>query len=174
VTTIQEEAMHVVIVEDDHLQTAPLTEHLNAAFAPVTVEALASEEDFRTALPRFAQRPPDLVVMDVMLRWNFPRPNRPKPPADVVEGGYYRAGLRCVKLMLADEALRSVPVVLHTILEVGDLERDGETLPPNTTYVGKTSDLDVLVRHIKGLLRHPARYNPGRPAPTGHNGPLRS
>jgi CheY-like chemotaxis protein len=149
--------MHVVVVEDDHHQTAPLGEHLTAAFAPVTVEALASEEDFRAALPRFARQPPDLVVLDVMLRWSFPRPNRPEPPADVVEGGYYRAGLRCAKLMLADQRLRSVPVVLHTILEVADLERDGEKLPPNATYVGKSSDLDVLVRHIKGLLRHPAR-----------------
>ena len=147
-----------VVVEDDHLQEGPLAENLAAMFPDVTVEALATEEQFRAHLPRMREAVPDLVVMDVMLRWAFPRPGLPAPPEDVVAGGYYRAGLRCARLMLGDSHLRRVPVVLYTILERSDLERDGQSLPPNATYVGKNSEPDVLSRHIRSRLRdHPLR-----------------
>jgi hypothetical protein len=46
-----------------------------------------------------------------------------------------------------------VPVVLYTILERNDLERDGQTLPANASYVGKNSEPDVLIRHIRSRLR---------------------
>jgi hypothetical protein len=77
----------------------------------------------------------------------------PTPPEDVVAGGYYRAGLRCARLMLGESRLQQVPVVLYTILERNDLERDGNTLPSNATYVGKNSELDVLSRHIRSRMR---------------------
>lgn len=144
-----------VVVEDDHLQEGPLAEHLEFVFGDATVETLSTEEEFRAHLPALRTDVPDLVVMDVMLRWANPRPDPTAPPEDVVSGGYYRAGLRCAGLMLDDAALRGVPVVLYTILERGDLERDGMTLPPNTTYVGKSSELDVLIRHIRSRLRGP-------------------
>ncbi len=150
--------MHLVVVEDDHLQAGPLSEHLAAAFDPATVETVATEEDFRAALRlRFRESVPSLIVMDVMLRWAFPRPGMSAPPPDVVSGGYYRAGLRCARLMYADDLLRSVPVVLYTILEVSDLLRGGQDLPPNTTYIGKTSELDVLVRHVRAQMRDQTR-----------------
>lgn len=150
--------MHLVVVEDDHLQAGPLSEHLAAAFDPVTVETVATEEDFRTAMRlRFRGSVPDLIVMDVMLRWAFPRPDMTAPPPDVVAGGYHRAGLRCARLLHADEVLRSVPVVLYTILEESDLLRGGRDLPPNATYVGKTSEFDVLVRRLRAQMRDRAR-----------------
>lgn len=148
---------HFVVVEDDHLQEGPLTDRLASAFPDATVEALCTEEEFRTHLPQLRAHVPDLIVMDVMLRWAFPRPDLPAPPEDVVAGGYYRAGLRCARLLRDDAQLRDVPVVLYTILERSDLERDGETLPANTTYVGKSSELDVLVRRIRSRLRDRAR-----------------
>lgn len=154
---------HFVVVEDDHLQEGPLEDHLATVFRDTTVETLCTEEQFRTHLPRLRDDVPDLVVMDVMLRWSFPRPDQQPPPTDVVSGGYYRAGLRCARLMLDDARLRRVPVILYTILERSDLERDGETLPANTTYIGKNAELDVLTRHIRSLLQeHAARRDPRR------------
>lgn len=144
---------HFVVVEDDHLQEGPIADNLAGMFPDATVEAFATEEEFRKHLPRMRETVPDLVIMDVMLRWASPRPGLPAPPADVVAGGYYRAGLRCARLMLSDGRLRHVPVVLYTILERNDLERDGQTLPPNATYVGKNSEPDVLSRHIRSRLR---------------------
>jgi hypothetical protein len=144
---------HFVVVEDDHLQEGPLADHLTGMFPDAFVETLTTEEQFRAHLPRMRAAVPDLVLMDVMLRWASPRPEMPIPPEDVVAGGYYRAGLRCARLMLGESGLQQVPVVLYTILERNDLERDGQTLPPNATYVGKNSEPDVLSRHIRARLR---------------------
>jgi len=148
---------HFVVVEDDHLQEGPLKDRLESVFPDATVETVCTEEEFRTHLPQLRAHVPDLIVMDVMLRWADPRPDLPTPPEEVVSGGYYRAGLRCAWLLSDDALLRDVPVILYTILERSDLERDGETLPANTTYVGKSSELDVLVRRIRAKLRDRAR-----------------
>ena len=153
---------HFVVIEDDHRQEGPLAENLAGMFPGATVETLVTEEQFRAHLPRMREAVPDLVVMDVMLRWASPRPGLPAPPDEVLAGGYYRAGLRCARLMLGDSRLRRVPVVLYTILERNDLERDGQSLPPNATYVGKNSEPDVLNRHIRSRLRdHPVRGDGG-------------
>lgn len=146
-----------VIVEDDHLQEGPLEDYLISFFSGATVEILCTEEEFREAVPALQLDVPDLVIMDVMLRWSFPRPDPPEPPEDVMSGGYYRAGLRCAQLLYDDPRLRRVPVVLYTILELSDLERDGQKLPPNATYVGKNSELDVLVRHIRSRMKNGMR-----------------
>lgn len=147
----------IAIVEDDHLQEGPLAEHLELGLPDVEVESLATELDVRRALDGWRTDPPDAVVLDVMLRWADPAPDAPEPPPDVVEGGYYRAGLRCAELLAEDDALRRVPVVLYTILERSDLEREGRALPPNSTYVGKGSDMDAVVRALRRLLGSAAR-----------------
>ena len=144
---------HFVVVEDDHLQEGPVADHLATVFPDATITRITTEEGFRADLPRMRGAVPDLVIIDVMLRWAFPRPDLPAPPADVAADGYYRAGLRCARLMLDDSRLRGVPVVLYTILERSDLERDGQALPANATYVGKNSELDVLSRHVRARLR---------------------
>jgi DNA-binding NarL/FixJ family response regulator len=144
---------YFVVVEDDHLQEGPVADHLAASFPDATVERLTTEEEFRARLAHMRGAAPDLVVIDVMLRWAFPRPDMPAPPPDVAAGGYYRAGLRCARLMLDDDRLRRVPVILYTILERSDLERDGHALPSNATYIGKNSELDVLSRHIRARMR---------------------
>jgi DNA-binding NarL/FixJ family response regulator len=146
-----------VVVEDDHLQEGPLADTLLVAFDGAEVQTIRTEEEFRSTLPAMREDAPDLVVMDVMLRWADPQPNYPQPPDDVAAGGYYRAGLRCSRLLHEDRALRHVPVILYTILEQTDLERDGQELPPNATYVGKNADLDVLMRHIRAQLGKVAR-----------------
>lgn len=146
-------APYIIIVEDDHLQEGPLQEHLSSAISDADIEAICTELDFRLRLPALRRRPPDLVLMDVMLRWTFPAPDALPPPADVATDGYYRAGLRCARLLADDPALAGVPVILYTILERSDLERDGESLPPNSTYVGKHTDRDVLGRKVRDLLK---------------------
>lgn len=146
-------APYIVIVEDDHLQEGPLQEHLGGTVSDADIETICTERDFRTRLPALRERVPDIVIMDVMMRWTFPAPDAVPPPADVATGGYYRAGLRCARLLADDPVLSGVPVVLYTILERSDLERDGESLPSNSTFVGKHTELDVLSRKVRDLLR---------------------
>lgn len=145
--------LQFVVVEDDHLQEEPLADHLRAVFGGARVIAISTEEEFRERLPALRADVPDLVLMDVMLRWADSRPGIPDPPEEVLSGGYYRAGQRCAQLMLDDPVLRAVPVVLFTILERTDLERDGQRLPVNASYIGKNVELDVLVRHVRYCLR---------------------
>ncbi|MGH3898145.1 MAG: hypothetical protein ACRDTA_07795 [Pseudonocardiaceae bacterium] len=146
-------APYIVIVEDDHLQEAPLQDYLTGTITDAQIEAICTELEFRTLLPALRKRVPDLVVMDVMLRWTFPAPDAVAPPEDVASGGYYRAGLRCARLLADDSQLCGVPVILYTILERSDLERDGESLPKNSTYLGKNTELDVLSRKACDLLK---------------------
>jgi hypothetical protein len=68
-----------------------------------------------------------------------------------VTGGYYRAGLRCADLLAEDPALRGVPVVFYTILERSDLERDGDQVTGDRTYVRKSADPEVLNRKVRQL-----------------------
>lgn len=146
-------APYIVIVEDDHLQEAPLQDYLTGTITDAQIETICTELEFRTRLPALRARVPDLVIMDVMLRWTFPAPDAVAPPEDVASGGYYRAGLRCARLLADDPQLCGVPVILYTILERSDLERDGETLPKNSTYLGKHTELDVLSRKARDLLK---------------------
>jgi CheY-like chemotaxis protein len=146
-------AGYLVVVEDDHLQEGPLEDHLREAFPSADVQTVPTEKDFRRLLPQLRERPPDAVVLDVMLRWEFPSRDSPPPPADVESGGYYRAGLRCAQLLAADDRLRGVPVVFYTILERADLDRDGVALADTIRYVRKSSDLDVLTRALKESIR---------------------
>src|SRR5215217_6959334 len=131
-------AGYLVVVEDDHLQEGPLEAHLREAFPTADVQTVPTEREFRELLPKLRDRPPDAVVLDVMLRWDFPRPDPPPPPADVEAGGYYRAGLRCAQLLSADKRLQRVPVIFYTILERADLERDGTALADSVRYVRKS------------------------------------
>jgi CheY-like chemotaxis protein len=146
-------APYIVIVEDDHLQEAPLQDYLTSTIADAQIAAISTELEFRTRLPKLREHVPDLVVMDVMLRWTFPTPDAVAPPEDVASGGYYRAGLRCARLLADDPQLCGVPVILYTILERSDLERDGEALPKNSTYLGKNTELDGLSRKVRDLLK---------------------
>ncbi|MGH3937495.1 MAG: hypothetical protein ACRDTG_02500 [Pseudonocardiaceae bacterium] len=150
-------APYIVIVEDDHLQEGPLEEYLAKAITGADIETICTELAFRQRLSALRERVPDVVVMDVMLRWAFPTPHALPPPEDVATGGYYRAGLRCARLLADDPRLSGVPIVLYTILERSDLERDGEVLPPNSTYVGKNTEAEVLSRRIRNLLKSRTR-----------------
>ena len=139
---------YILVVEDDHLQEGPLVDEINDAFPDGRVRSIYTEREFREELTGLHREAPDLVIMDVMLRWADPRPNSPDPPEEVACDGFYRAGLRCAELIAGDDELRTIPVILYTILEKDDLEREGKRLPANVTYIRKSADLDALMRKV--------------------------
>ena len=143
----------ILVVEDDHLQEGPLVEQLDDSFPDCRIDIVCTERDFRDRLSGLRNAAPDLVVMDTMLRWADPKPDSAEPPDEVVEEGFYRAGLRCVDLMAGDDKLKDVPVILYTILEKEDLERQGKRLPANITYMRKSPDLGALIRKAHDLTR---------------------
>jgi DNA-binding NarL/FixJ family response regulator len=143
---------YILVVEDDHLQDEPLSEHLRDEFPGGRVVNIRTELEFQDRLQDFREDTPDIAIMDVMLRWALPTPDMRPPPQQVAEEGFYRAGLRCAELFAADSGLCAVPVIFYTILERSDLEQDGVRLQPNSLYVRKSPDMDLLVRKIREQL----------------------
>jgi DNA-binding NarL/FixJ family response regulator len=143
---------YILVVEDDHLQDEPLSEHLRDEFPGGRVVNIRTELEFQDRLQDFREDAPDIAVMDVMLRWALPTPDMRPPPPQVAEEGFYRAGLRCAELFAEDSGLCAVPVIFYTILERSDLEQDGVRLQPNSLYVRKSPDMDILVRKIREQL----------------------
>jgi CheY-like chemotaxis protein len=151
---------YIVLLEDDHLQEDLLKDRLHRAFPAARIETLVTEQEFRERLVDFPGDRPDVIIMDVMLRWAFPSPIPTAPPPDVASGGYQRAGFRCAELLFRDAALRDIPVVYYTILEGGDLEPDTRRLSGSTIYVRKSKDHEYLARKLRDLL--PAAATPAR------------
>jgi CheY-like chemotaxis protein len=143
---------HIVVVEDDYLQREPIRDEFAAAFPKARIETITSESEFRGRLRELRRRRPDVIIMDVMLRWANPHPNSPQPPSEVAEGGYYRAGLRCAELVRDDPSLRNVPIVLYTILERDDVQRAGRGLGNKILHVRKGQDIEYLIRRVKALV----------------------
>jgi DNA-binding NarL/FixJ family response regulator len=142
---------HIVIVEDDHLQEGPLEQTLQRSFPESMISTVKTEHEFRSRMDAFRREPPDVVVMDVMLRWTDPSPSMEQPPSEVIAGGYYRAGLRCASLLEADRQLRNVPVIFYTVVERTALEREGTSIGRRASYLRKSPDATMLVKRIRDV-----------------------
>src|SRR5689334_5119881 len=123
--------MNILLVEDDYTQAQWIRDTLEDAFPGVEVSHIETEFRFRSGLPMITQTPPDIVILDVMLRWDDPGPNVQPAPPDVAAEGFYRAGLRCQKLLGQSDLTSTIPVILYTVLERADLASDLEGLPNN-------------------------------------------
>lgn len=148
---------HIVIVEDDYLQDGLVETYLQDALPDVAVTTIATESEFRERMPGLRKAAPDVVIMDAMLPWASLESRVPKPP-EVQADGYFRAGLRCAKLMSEDAQLSAVPVIIYTILERSDLA--GDVLPENSTYMRKSADLNFLARKVREVSRLGGKVQP--------------
>ena len=144
--------MNALLVEDDHLQAQSIAEALAQAFSGGTVSVVRSEHAFLRFLEEPLDHMPDVIIMDVMLRWCEPAPRMPAPPPEVETDGYYRAGIRCLTKLLENDSTRHVPVVIYSILGDRDLGTDLQGLPQHVVHLRKDSDLSGLVIHIRSLL----------------------
>jgi CheY-like chemotaxis protein len=142
--------MKVLLVEDDHIQARWITETLERAFPHVKVDSVRTEAEFYSRIGALANNPPNVIVMDVMLRWTDPAPDMSTPPKNVRTEGYRRAGLRCVEKLAERDDTKNIPVVLFTVRSYSDLES-----PPtvdNVLYVSKESEPDELINRIRNAI----------------------
>ncbi len=144
--------MKILIVEDDHLQGEWILSGLDEVFHGASIKLIDTEFDFRASFDRIANDPPDVVVMDVMLRWANPSPTLEVPPEEIQKEGFYRAGLRCEALLAGDVRTSHIPVILYTVLERGDLDRQLQTRRENVIYLPKESDQSPLHQQIRELM----------------------
>lgn len=135
--------MNILLVEDIELQEQWLRDELSRAFRcePIWIQ---TESEFRSRLDEIEARPPDVAVIDVMLKWADPSPDSPPAPP---EWDRHKAGLHCQELLSSREKTRNMPVILYTVLDATDLR--SEELPPNVSLLNKDSDPEPLIKRIR-------------------------
>lgn len=142
--------VQILLVEDDHLQAqgiqSGLRQLLGREYPNLNFETIPTESQFYARFDEIARRGFDLAIIDVMMRWADPAPDMPEPPADVEEGGFFRAGLRCKKKLETDTRTSSIPTIVYTVL-------DDSRLPQGVDIVHKSGDLKPLADRIKELLQ---------------------
>ena len=83
--------LRVLLVEDDHIQRDN-ARHAIERVIEAEVETISTEWEFQRDFEAIAANPPDIVVLDIMLRWTNPAAEMPLPPAEVTSSS--EAGLR--------------------------------------------------------------------------------
>ncbi len=143
--------MKILLLEDDHLQADSLCDQLERGFPNAVIDHVQSEQEFRSRIPTLEKSPPDVAILDVMVRWTDPQPDMEPPPEDVATGGHYRAGLRCHELLRKANA--QVPVVLYSVLDPADYKPDMIDDAGPVVTLGKDTDAKRLIRVIRGLTQ---------------------
>jgi len=149
--------MKILIVEDDYLQACWLTGVLEEHLPLAEIRVIPTELEFREAMKNLRVQPPDLVILDVMLRWTDPAPDMVPAPPDVRESGFFRAGFRCERLLRQYLETEETAVILYTVLEEGDIQQtdvgfDLKRLHGKTRYINKDSDPSHLLDVVKEML----------------------
>ena len=116
--------MYFLIVEDDKLQFSFIKNGIKQGryFKDSRIERIATESEFIEKLESIATEKPDVILLDIMLRWTDPTPDMTLPPPDIAEEGFFRAGVRCEQRLANDMRTRNIPVIVYSILEKQDFE----------------------------------------------------
>jgi DNA-binding NarL/FixJ family response regulator len=144
--------VRILIVEDDPWQMDAIVASLAQSFPTAELLQLSTEREFCTAFDDLRLSPPDLVLMDVMLRWTKPSRHIAEPPEGVRSGGFRRAGFRCVARLQDAGETAHVPVVLYSVVDRADIQDDLRHTPSHVIYLHKDGDDKQLVRHLRSVL----------------------
>lgn len=147
--------MHFLIVEDDKLQFSYIKNGIKEGrcFSKSRIERIATECEFIEKFESIATDKPDLILLDIMLRWTDPAPDMTLPPADIAKEGFFRAGVRCEQRLAVDPRTRNIPVIVYSILEKKDFE--GEIRErPEVHYLEKDFSLEKLNSKLEECLLH--------------------
>lgn len=137
--------MKILLVEDDDIQSEWMGEELKKEFPKATVEVIPTELGFIERMEQLAANRPDVVIMDMMLRWTDPSPEMKPPPEEVKREGFYAAGRRCAQ-RLRDRKI-DIPVILYTILDREEVNEGAEGVFAGV--LAKGADLAPLFAAIR-------------------------
>ena len=137
----------IVLVEDDHIQAESFVDALTRNYRGVTIQIIATEQEFVSRLDDLVKKPPDLFIIDVMVRGTDPLPGGEYIPEEA-KGSFFRAGIRCENKLRKKKC--KTPVILYTVLERQDLAED---LPsnPRTKLVTKNADFSAFYSTIESF-----------------------
>jgi len=135
----------IVLLEDDYLQRDSICAGLKGRYKNLSIQSIATERQFVDSLDAILKEPPDLFILDVMVRWTNPSPDMEPMPEEMRKQGFYRAGIRC-EARIREQGC-DTPVVLYTVLEDDDLRAD---LPSNslTRLITKDASLYDLFKAV--------------------------
>ena len=140
----------ILIVEDDDYQAGWLVFVLQRVFPESEVQLCETESQFQITFPLIAvTNPPDIVIMDIMLRWQNHGQDI-SVPYIINRESFYRAGFRCQKSISI--FLPDTPVIMYSCLELSDIAMDLMYTPQNVSYVSKCIDPTILLNRIVTLL----------------------
>ena len=152
--------MKILLLEDLDTFYEAIRDGLATRFkdiGKVDIVRIASELEFRTALPRLVKEDFDVAIFDVMVGWCLPEEAVTEagmnPPPEVAQelslDKRWRSGVRCRRMFeerRAQAGARAVPCLYYSVLDPESLH---EELNGETELVVKQGDIDSLVRAIK-------------------------
>jgi hypothetical protein len=144
----------VILVEDDPEQSASIKAAVRARYRNAEVEILETEGELYR---RVASLPPGggdlrMVICDVMLPWAYPDRGSPKPPQEVVEGTFRKAGVRCWRKLRQRQDLRDIPWIYFTILDERAFEF-ARYSDDRTGYAQKANSIEPLLDEMGECFR---------------------
>lgn len=148
--------MKLLIVEDDTYQARWALSSLSGELAGVTVQTISTEYTFRSEFEKIAAECPQVVIIDIMLRWTEPTRDMVLPPPEIRREGAMKAGLRCAKMLTQDQRTKGCFILLYSVLDRSSMVDDLRALGPNVLFLQKSVDHDALAKTVRFLLQLPA------------------
>lgn len=139
--------MRILILEDNRTHADLLTDGL-AKIREADVVRLRSELEFLQVWQMIEKEPPHVALIDVMLRWDIPRPDPTAPPPG---HDIYNAGIRCMRKLKESEKTAHVPIILYSVVSQSDIEHHIQKLPEGVTYMEKTSEMSTVISLIRDV-----------------------
>ena|ERR1035441_4674606 len=144
--------MRLLLVEDNYFHADLIRQGLIEELPRLEVTIISSEQEFRMRLAELAVSPPDVILMDISLTWTHDRRDRSPAPEDVRLGGFYKAGFRCQQLLERGEKTRSIPLILLSVIDLAEFEREFQSLPANVRAMQKQTDQKALAALIGKMV----------------------
>lgn len=143
--------MRVVLVEDNRREAEELERELAEGFR-CNVSTIRTELEFCDRLDELQRNPPDLFIIDVILRWTTPGPGFRAEPDEVRKGGREMGGFRCVERLQDRLSTRGIPIVLYSHFQRFNFEKELQGMPKTVAYAEKRSDPRLLFQTIRTLV----------------------
>jgi len=172
-------SLNILLIEDDLILASELLNELESRFCSVNFTHIKTESEFNHKYPDVAMGPPDIVILDMMLRWAGPEhelsyelklalkdgliskrdlpSNYKEPPSSP-----FRAGLRCFGKLERIPETRNIPVIFHTVVDRGDVPEFLDSLPEHVLFLNKKSDKNELITYIRSLTQYLPENPPER------------
>lgn len=150
--------MKLWFVEDDYNSADETIHDLKRSFSDIELFYIETESGFCDYLERVQEESrPDLVIMDMILRWDNPSPDMRPPLDEVQKDGPFRAGIRCIRRLRDHAETQDVPVIIFSALGESDAkELINADLEPvfylQKSKVEKLINLLRAIRHGEGII----------------------